>query len=67
MPDQKTWCSLAFGLVGFNPKQTSKKVARSASDLLGNSKNKEVKSVAGSDLAQTIPTKKVLLRVKKSK
>jgi hypothetical protein len=35
-----------------NKKQTSGRVASEASDLLRTSKNKEVKSVAGSDLAQ---------------
>ena len=40
-----------------NPKQTSKKVASTASKLLKTSKSKEVKEVAASDLAQA-PLKK---------
>ena len=41
-----------------NKKQTSPKVASIASDLLRNSKNKKVKSVAASDLAQARNHKK---------
>jgi hypothetical protein len=41
-----------------NKKQTSKKVATKASHLLRTSKNKEVKSVAASDLSQTKTGKK---------
>ena len=47
-----------------NKKQTSKEVASKASVLLRVSKDKNVKSVAASDLAQA-PKKKVFIRVKK--
>lgn len=45
-----------------NKKQTSKRIATIASDLMRNSKNKNVRMVAASDLSQTKTGKKKITK-----